>query len=79
MEIEKMELKTNFQRKLTSRELDVLNCACLGMSNKEIAKELGLSKETVKSYMNKIFLKLNMNNRTKASMWFVYNKDKYLK
>lgn len=71
-----MKLETNIQRNLTSREVDVLNCVCLGMSNKEIAKHLGLSKETVKSYMNKIFLKLNVNNRTKASMWFVSNKDK---
>lgn len=71
-----MELKTNIQRNLTSREFDVLNCVCLGMSNKEIANQLGLSQETVKSYMNKIFLKLNVNNRTKASMWFINNKDK---
>lgn len=71
-----MEFKTNIQRNLTSREFDVLNCACLGMSNKEIAIQLGLSQETVKSYMNKIFLKLNVNNRTKASMWFINNRDK---
>lgn len=71
-----MEFKTNIQRNLTSRELDVLNCVSLGMSNKEIARHLGLSQETVKSYMNKIFLKLNVNNRTKASMWFVSNKAK---
>lgn len=71
-----MELKSGIRRNLTSREFDVLNCVCLGMSNKEIAKHLGLSKETVKSYMNKIFLKLNVNNCTKASMWFVSNKDK---
>ncbi len=70
-----MEFKNNLQRNLTTREFDVLKCVCLGMSNKEIASQLGLSKETVKSYMNKIFLKLNVNNRTKASMWFVYNKD----
>lgn len=71
-----MEFKTNIQMNLTSQELDVLNCVSFGMSNKEIARHLGLSQETIKSYMNKIFLKLNVNNRTKASMWFVSNKAK---
>jgi LuxR family maltose regulon positive regulatory protein len=37
-----------------------------GHSNKEIARGLGIAPETVKSYADNIFAKLNVHKRTRA-------------
>jgi NarL family two-component system response regulator LiaR len=51
---------------LSSRELEVLNLAARGISNKDIALRLGLSLRTVKGYLADLFLKLNVASRTEA-------------
>lgn len=51
---------------LTSRELEVLQLIVDGLSNREIAGRLNTTEGTVKSYLNKIFSKLAVNDRTKA-------------
>lgn len=51
---------------LSSRELEVLNLAARGISNKDIAQRLGLSLRTVKGYLADLFLKLNVASRTEA-------------
>lgn len=51
---------------LSSRELEVLNLAAKGISNKDIAQRLGLSLRTVKGYLADLFLKLNVASRTEA-------------
>lgn len=48
---------------LTERELQVVNCAARGKTNKAIAGELYLSEHTVKNYMFHAFEKLNVSNR----------------
>jgi DNA-binding NarL/FixJ family response regulator len=53
---------------LSARELDVLNMAAKGISNKDIALSLGLSVRTVKAYLADIFLKLDVASRTEAVM-----------
>jgi DNA-binding NarL/FixJ family response regulator len=52
---------------LTTSELRVLKAMALGMSNKEIAKELWLSEQTVKFHLRNIYRKLDVANRTEAS------------
>jgi len=52
--------------KLSARELEVLNLAAKGISNKDIALRLGLSLRTVKGYLVDLFLKLNVASRTEA-------------
>jgi DNA-binding CsgD family transcriptional regulator len=52
---------------LTERELHVLEGVSRGLSNKEIAKELGLSPHTVNSYFRAIALKLNVSDRVAAA------------
>ena len=37
--------------------------------NKEIAHELHLTEGTVKEYLNRIFRKLGMSNRTELAVW----------
>ncbi len=51
---------------LSQREMDVLALIAEGMTNQEIATELFLSKNTIKSHSIKIYRKLNVNNRNQA-------------
>jgi DNA-binding NarL/FixJ family response regulator len=51
---------------LTAREVEILQLVANGKANKEIAKRLALSEETVKGYMKSIFAKLDVNDRTQA-------------
>jgi LuxR family maltose regulon positive regulatory protein len=51
---------------LSPRETDVLELMSTGRSNKRIAAALGVSPETVKSYIKSIFMKLEVDNRTRA-------------
>jgi len=48
---------------LTARELQVVQCAAKGRTNKAIANELGLSEHTVKNYLFRAFDKLGVSNR----------------
>jgi DNA-binding NarL/FixJ family response regulator len=50
---------------ITGREREVIECACQGLSNNEIARRLALSPHTVKAHLNRIFRKLNVTSRSK--------------
>jgi DNA-binding NarL/FixJ family response regulator len=52
---------------LTEREREVSIRAAQGMTNKEIATQLGISAKTVKSHLEKVFRKLNVRRRTQLS------------
>jgi two-component system nitrate/nitrite response regulator NarL len=51
------------ERRMTKRERDVVRLAVEGLSNREIARELGLTEHTVKNYLFRIFDKLGVSNR----------------
>jgi DNA-binding NarL/FixJ family response regulator len=51
---------------LTSREMDVLRLIAMGNANKEIAAQLSIAEETVKSHVTRILGKLRANDRTHA-------------
>lgn len=51
---------------LTSRHVEVLGRIVRGLSNKEIARELGISDGTVKQHAHAIFRQLDLPNRTEA-------------
>jgi two-component system response regulator DegU len=54
---------------LTNREMEVLACLTQGMNYKSIAKRLFVSDSTVKTHVNNIFTKLNVNDRTQAVLY----------
>ncbi|WP_153734940.1 helix-turn-helix transcriptional regulator [Aquibacillus halophilus] len=51
---------------MTDRELEILKHIASGMTNQEIAQELGLKVGTVKVHNHNIFSKLDVKHRTKA-------------
>jgi len=51
---------------LTARELSILSALAQGWENKRIANTLGISAETVKSHLARIFEKIGARNRTEA-------------
>jgi DNA-binding CsgD family transcriptional regulator len=51
---------------LTRRELSVLRLVAQGLSNKEIASELGISTHTVKYHLASLLAKLGVHSRTEA-------------
>ena len=51
---------------LTARELDVLAGIASGERSKEVGARLGITRRTVESYLNSIYLKLNVDSRAAA-------------
>jgi ATP/maltotriose-dependent transcriptional regulator MalT len=51
---------------LSVREIEVLSAVASGMSNKEVARTLSLTPETVKWHMKSILSKLQAGNRNQA-------------
>ncbi len=54
---------------LTQRELDTLRLIAFGMSNSEIAAELGVHERTVAKYVSGVLEKLQLANRTQAALY----------
>lgn len=59
---------------LTEREQAVLSGLVRGLSNKEIATELNISPNTVRSHVRNILTKLQVANRTQAALYAVEHK-----
>lgn len=53
---------------LTKKETEVLNYVCAGLTNKEIAKKLFISEQTVKSHCNHLFKKFGVSSRLKLAL-----------
>jgi DNA-binding NarL/FixJ family response regulator len=59
-------LAENLVEPLTRREIDVLQCLAMGYSNKETARQLKISPQTVKFHISSIYTKLGASSRTEA-------------
>jgi DNA-binding NarL/FixJ family response regulator len=57
------------RRHLTLREKQIVELVKQAKLNKEIAFLLHLSEGTIKEYLNKIFRKLDVKNRTELAVW----------
>lgn len=53
---------------LTEKEAVVLRDICSGLSNKEIARKLSISEQTVKSHCNHLFKKFGVKSRLKLAV-----------
>ena len=56
---------------LTKREKEVLREIAKGRSNKEIAAELHITEQTVKSHVSNVLAKLEVDDRTQAALYAV--------
>ncbi|SEE40792.1 non-specific serine/threonine protein kinase [Streptomyces sp. 2231.1] len=55
---------------LTAREFMVVELVAKGLTNRQIADELGLSAHTVATHLNKVRDKLGLRSRTQIALWF---------
>ena len=67
-------LSADIEVPLTQRESEVLRQMALGLTNKEIAKSLSISYETVKEHVQHILRKIGVTDRTQAAVWAVRKK-----
>ena len=58
---------------LSKREIEVLKLVAVGMFNKEIGVELGISERTVKNHLSSIFKKIDSSDRTQAAVFAIKN------
>jgi RNA polymerase sigma factor (sigma-70 family) len=62
------QVKNNFSE-LTPRQRDIFNLiATRGISNKQIARELGISESTVKIHVSAVMRNLCVRNRTQLAL-----------
>ncbi|OAB44972.1 response regulator [Paenibacillus antarcticus] len=54
---------------LTTREREILTWVASGMTNKEIATQLGISDQTVKNHLKNILHKLHLENRVQLTRY----------
>ena len=56
---------------LSRREQDVTFLTCMGNKNQQIAFQMGVSVRTVKSYLEHVFFKVQVRNKTELRLKFV--------
>ncbi len=56
---------------LTPRELDIVATIVAGYSNREIAKQLAISEDTVKNHLTNVFDKLGVSSRLELALFAV--------
>ena len=62
---------TELAPSLTERELEVIKALAQGKSNKEIARDLGISEKTIRNHASNIYRKLHIFDRTQAVIYAV--------
>jgi two-component system NarL family response regulator len=60
--------------RLTSRELEVLKRVAVGLSNEEIAAEMGITESTVRNHVANILAKLQLRSRMEAAIVAIHDR-----
>ena len=55
--------------RLTARQRDIARLAASGLTNEQIARQLHISPETVRSHLNAVFGKLHVHRREDLPKW----------
>ena len=58
---------------LTERQIETLGMLVRGLSNKIIARKLGIAEATVKAYISAVLRAMNVTSRTQAVIWLARN------
>ncbi len=58
---------------LTPREIEVMQLVATGLTNSQIARELCISEQTVKNHMTSVLDKLQLDDRTQATIYVLYH------
>lgn len=66
--------KPELYDELSKREMEVLKILAQGLSNQEIADQLFISLKTVKTHVSNIFNKLEVSDRTQATIYAIQHK-----
>jgi DNA-binding NarL/FixJ family response regulator len=64
-------LSETYPDHLTSREVHVLKLVTAGLTNREIAEQLGLSSRTVDAHLRSVFGKIGVGSRSAATRYAV--------
>lgn len=56
---------------VSDREVDVLAGVARGLTNKQIAQQLGLSPNTIKRHMTRVMQRLGLPTRSAAAVWYM--------
>lgn len=56
---------------LSNREREVVDLVALGLTSREIAKQLGITARTVDTHVGKILVKLGLSSRAQAAAWVI--------
>jgi DNA-binding NarL/FixJ family response regulator len=59
---------------LTEREREILACAASGRGNKDIADQLCVSADTVKTHLHHVYRKLGVTGRVEAILAYLNSK-----
>ena len=62
--------------KLTAREAQIAQLIAEGMSNKDIARHLGIGVATAKTHVHNLLKKLNLRRRGQTAMWIREHRDR---
>jgi DNA-binding CsgD family transcriptional regulator len=60
-------------RSLSARELEVLALVGQGLSNRLIARRLGIAEKTVKAHLTSVFAQIGVTDRLQAALWWQRN------
>ena len=57
-------------RKPNDTQLRIIELVAAGLTNREIAKHLGISNNVVRNYLSNIYDKIGVNNRLQLALWY---------